>query len=517
MTGEETQASQTPYPLKYDQWFPLHSIQAVYWLSRSLTRMSHVVLKVCVMHDIDPIVLQQALQQTIDQNPMCKMSISPYVMKQRYVDDVHIELVQVNMDQDHIDDEIKMVSKTYDAYMKKKLVLNKPPLLYATLIKSCDRRRSHIVLAMPHIVSDAMTLLLVFKYLFIAYSALKNDTIFLAPLPYNFYYEHIQKESSNIKKNHLQYQYFWGDYLHHSKPIYFPISKVDTSKAYLSNNFVKRELEKETFIKIQTIGIKNNASLNKVVLALTGILLAFYTKNDFNPIFNVIFGRSEERFKEVIGCFLTAELWKIHLNKSSNFQQYFSDFSNEKKRVGEWQHYPFFIKLWLLEKNFWNISEKNFFLNVVSKIFNFLFSKHQHKSIIEACAKNFFVDALSGFFICMEKIKKIFGFKASKKRIHFNFILNIVPLEKLTVLKNSLGFEMTFDPELELPLISKNFLILYLFTKSSTEATFAVNGILCKQEKELLLDRLLFIIDSIAADEEIKLEEILRALETVSR
>jgi len=32
-----------------------------------------------------------------------------------------------------------------------------------------------------------------------------------------------------------------------------------------------------------------------------------------------------------------------------------------------------------------------------------------------------------------------------------------------------------------------------------------------------LLDRLLFIIDSIAADEEIKLEEILRALETVSR
>ena len=434
-------------------------------------------------------------------------------MRQRYVDNAQVHFEHIKLKRCSIHDEHSIVEEYYDKMLVGKLHFHKPAQLDVKLCTSFDGERNYVIYALPHIISDAVSMNVLGATILKAYQKLMASEQLPGPPRYNFYFDYVRDTNNDSDRDAAENAKFWHDYVSAPQKIHYPFVKLDYSRQYLSvDNLIAITLSHDKVLKLQKACQLNDINMGKAMIALSGLMVAYYTKADKSYIFNIGLGDRTNELKDVIGCLWETELWKVPINQDSNVKEFIRDYLKEVSKIGVHQKCPYSTKWWAVERHYAQFSDKNVFLSWVIKLIKLLGAGFVNKDFSEEIAKCLYFNASEALSNSINKIKaKIFR-KSSVNGVKLNFYVNYIPYVEASDLKLPTVEIIVDDSLIKMPLVYKGFVELNIFGRKNGDLEFALNSIMSKETKLRFLNNLFIVIEYFSNDQKSTIRDVFSRL-----
>lgn len=215
--------------------------------------------------------------------------------------------------------------------------LKNGPLVRATLFKE-DEDKHLLLFNIHHIISDGWSKgIFVNEFLYFYNIYCENGKNSLTPLPVQ-YKDYAAWHNSSFA---LQAKY-WSELYENGIPVLtFPADFERPKVLTYFGEMIKGNVSEDVTLKLQNMAVQNNMSLNNLLMALYGLLVATYSGQEELVLGSVSSGRSHPDLENLIGVFINFLPVKLSPKKHLKLSEYLTECQNEIVQAYSNQDYPF--------------------------------------------------------------------------------------------------------------------------------------------------------------------------------
>jgi non-ribosomal peptide synthetase component F/acyl carrier protein len=313
-------------PAPIQDFYPLSASQKRLYILQQMDKQAttyNMLMIFTITGELDFQRLERAFQALIQRHESLRTS---FVTNQgQAVQKIH----------DHVEASIDMNIKQVETFLRP-FDLTAAPLIRIAL-KPLEGGESILMLDMHHIISDAVTLEIVFNDFMALYEQQQ-----LAPLPFQ-YKDYTHWQNQLIQSGGLQkYEQFWlerfrGDLPRLAMPSDFPRPKTRKAEGANSNRALSVELSRS----VRELGTETHTTLYQLLMAVYIILLHKYSGQTDIIIGSPVSGRQHADLHAIAGVFVNMVAIRTRPHEAKSFKEFLEEVQHAALAAHENQEYPF--------------------------------------------------------------------------------------------------------------------------------------------------------------------------------
>ncbi|MFC4892477.1 condensation domain-containing protein [Pseudofrancisella aestuarii] len=191
-----------------------------------------------------------------------------------------------------------------------------------------------------HVISDGEYMLQIVKQVQLAY-----NTIIRGEEPNiktQSFFKAIEKEQELLTQSYIdEAKQFWLSFIGDTPvSINLPYKDAHVDKKDRTGSFIYFFLDGEEKKKLKKIAKKNNTTLFGVLVAVFSVIIYRYSKQK-NFMLSFPINVRPPGFGEVVGCFITNNLFKLEFDKISGFKDLLSQLTEQRKVIKKHSRYMY--------------------------------------------------------------------------------------------------------------------------------------------------------------------------------
>ncbi|WP_299005916.1 non-ribosomal peptide synthetase/type I polyketide synthase [uncultured Shewanella sp.] len=326
-------------------WYPLSSGQEALWYEYLLAPQSSVYTLSASMYiraKIDVSMMRKTFQILLERHPALRITIQQnaesrmqYVHSHLEVDFKHIEVADWEMERIH-----RAITDVHQLPFD----LEAGPLFRACLLSKL-KNEHYLILSMHHIISDGHSMWLIIDEFPQIYTALTQGGNLL-PDPDSHFIDYLRWQEDVLLRDEQSLRNFWQRELSGELPILdFPIDNSRPSLRAFEGGAHRFRLSSQLTSKLRGFAREQGVSLYMLLLASYQVLLARYTGQKDILINTPMAGRTEPKFKRVVGYMVSSVVIRAHLSDNITFVELLKQVRDKTIAVLSHQHFPFTLIL----------------------------------------------------------------------------------------------------------------------------------------------------------------------------
>ncbi|NLD48843.1 MAG: amino acid adenylation domain-containing protein, partial [Clostridiaceae bacterium] len=232
------------------------------------------------------------------------------------------------MDRASADDRIKSFIRPFE--------LDKAPLIRMGLIRT-DIERHILIFDMHHIISDGVSMDILTKDIAAAYEGVELGRLRIQYKDFALWQRELLSSEAMQKQKNYWLDNFRGEIPVLEMPLDFPRPVIQS----FEGSTVNFELEEAVTDRLNTLALKNGATLFMVLMAAYNVLLSKYTGHEDIVVGTTVAGRNHPDIEDVVGMFVNTLPLRNHPVKSKTFIEFLNEVKNNTLRSIQNQDYQF--------------------------------------------------------------------------------------------------------------------------------------------------------------------------------
>ncbi|MGB7605373.1 MAG: amino acid adenylation domain-containing protein [Lutisporaceae bacterium] len=294
--------------------------------------ISYNITKALIIEDeLNIQKLSEVLERLIDRHEALRTSFE--LTEEGYVQKVHkkvsfsVEYIEVEREE-QADEKVQNFIKAFD--------LSKAPLLRVGLIK-VSPNKNIMVYDMHHIISDGVSMEILIKEFCMLYQGIELPKL---RIQYKDYTEWLKKPYFT-KRLEKQEKYWMETFKNEITPLSMPLDYDKENWKAFAGDTIHFKIKEDIVKQLQGLAIKENTTLNTLLLSLYNILLSKYCKQQDIIVGSTVANRNYTDLENMVGIFINFLPIRSNINPNISMLEYIQVYKTLLQEVYDNQDYPF--------------------------------------------------------------------------------------------------------------------------------------------------------------------------------
>ncbi len=230
--------------------------------------------------------------------------------------------------EEQADEKVKSFVKAFD--------LSKAPLLRVGLVK-VQSNKYILVYDMHHIISDGVSMEILIKEFCMLYQGIELPKL---RIQYKDYTEWL-REPYFTKRLEKQEQYWIETFKNEITPLNMPLDYDKENWQAFVGDTIHFKIENDIVKQLQKLAIRENTTLNTLLLALYSILISKYCQQKDIIVGSTVANRNYAELENMVGIFINFLPIRSNVNPSIKVIEYIQSYKKLLREVYDNQDYPF--------------------------------------------------------------------------------------------------------------------------------------------------------------------------------